>query len=113
GSGGQGHDPDEAFDEQHAHGDLRGDVALEKIRDDVVADAEGPGLEVAPDADDQAADQGPPHPVDRQALKDVLKLIKEAAGSGGEEAGHQAHEASAQDPEASDLYMGGKRKDRP
>ena len=47
-------------------------VALQQLADDVVADAERLREHPAADADHQAADRRPPHPVDRQALERIL-----------------------------------------
>ena len=47
-------------------------VALQEARDHVVADAERLREDEAAEADDEAADRRPPHPVDRQLREGVL-----------------------------------------
>ncbi len=56
----------------------------EQLVDDVVADAERARLGQAAQADDGAADGGPPHPVDGQLVEGVFGPVDEPGGGDGE-----------------------------
>ena len=68
--------PDHRLDQQRAQRrPSRQHAPLQQVADDVVADAERARLDQAADADHQAADGRPPHPVDRQPLEQVLAAV--------------------------------------
>ena len=56
---------------------LDGEVPGQQIGDDVVADTERARLDQAAEADEEAADGRPPHPVDRQALERILQGVEQ------------------------------------
>ena len=58
-----------------------GDVALQQVADDVVADAERLRKDQAADADHEAADRRPPHPVDRQLAERRLRRRRRPASA--------------------------------
>ena len=88
---------------EDAEDDASADVALQQLADDVVADAERLREHPAADADHQAADRRPPHPVDRQALEGVFRRRSTAwVSSADKRAGEQAGEHAAQQALRSD-----------
>ncbi len=66
------HRPDHRFHQQDAENHVARHVALQQRADGVVADAQRLREDQAAEADDQAAERRPPHPVDGQLLKEVL-----------------------------------------
>ena len=50
-------------------------MAVDKLLDHAIAGTEDPDFEQAADPDDDRANGRPPHPVDRQLMKAVLKAI--------------------------------------
>ncbi len=72
------------------------DVALQQRADGVVADAEGLREDESAEADDEAADCGPPHPVNRQAMKSVFRGVDAQGEQCGEAAGEESGQHAAE-----------------
>ena len=53
-------------------------VASEQLLDDVVSDAERTGLDETTGADDEPAQRRPPHPMDREPVKGILRCVHQA-----------------------------------
>jgi hypothetical protein len=87
------HGPDATFDDdQHEKRDAD-ELAREQVGDDVVSDAERPRAEEPAEADGQAADRGPPHPMDRKLLEEVFERVH----AQGEQRREAAREQAAPD----------------
>ena len=72
---------------EDADDQVEGDRPVQLGFDHVVADAERLGDDQAADADDDAADRRPPHPVDRQPLEGVLGEVDERRREQRQQAG--------------------------
>ena len=79
GSGAEGEGPHERLGEEEAEEQAEWGVAAEEFGDVVVADAEAAREEEAADADADAADGGPPHPVDLEVAEEVFEAVHDAA----------------------------------
>lgn len=80
----QGQGPDERLDDEDADDEGDGGAPREQLVDHVVADAEGARFGQAAEADDGAADGGPPHPVDGQLLEGVLGPVNKPGRGHGQ-----------------------------
>ena len=71
-------DPDDRLDQEDAEHDVKCDIAPQDRLDRVVADAKRLRKHEAAEANNQAAERRPPHPVERQALEEILGRIDAA-----------------------------------
>jgi len=83
---------------------------LQESADRAVADAERLREDQAADTDDQAADGGPPHPVERQAVERVFGGVYHGGEHGRERPGQYADEHTGEQTERAD--EGGVRRRR-
>ncbi len=78
------------FASEQAEEQADGGVAAEEFGDVVVADAEAAGEEDAADSDADAADRGPPHPMDLEVAEEVFEAVHDAAEQSRGEADEKA-----------------------
>ncbi len=86
----QRYDPDAGLDQEEFDGRMKVEAALQQGANILIADAERRRIEKAADADAQAADRRPPHPMDRQFAKQILGAIETDRHQRGLQAGNDA-----------------------
>jgi hypothetical protein len=96
GSGPQRDRPDDRLDDHEADCRVVGHLLAQQRADVVVADAESARIDKAADADGEAADSRPPHPVNRQALEQVLAGVDHLRQEPGGEAADDAEACGEQ-----------------
>ncbi len=80
----------------------------------VVADAEGGREDEAAETDDEAADAGPPHPVDGETAEEILGGVDRLRQQHRKDARQQAHEHAAEQAQRADEGgVGGRGKQGP
>ena len=90
GAGAERERPDQRLHDQDADDQPEPDRSVELGADDVVADAERLRNDQAADADDQAADGRPPHPVHGQPPERVLGGVDQHGRDQGQQPGGDA-----------------------
>ena len=105
--------PDDQLDHEQQHQRADAELAEQLGVDGVVADAEGPGVDEAAEADDEPADHRPPHPVQvaGQLLEQVLEPVDGLGHEPGGEAAGDADGGRAEQDHPAERGVGGDRED--
>ena len=79
--------PDEPFHEENTENDFRGDTALQESANGVVANPKGSRKYETAEANGQAADSRPPHPMEFQFQECIFRGVYRESEESGKSAG--------------------------